>query len=125
MATQLEKDTSIIISRSERTWRATIETPRGKPYSVDVHREVVTTDATGALVGEPVRAADYNFRFDDVKDTKVTLGGTTMTIGQIAAFSQAGFDQLVAAKKQADIDSAKAAEDAAAKAAEEDVKKKE
>lgn len=36
---------NVPVTEEERTWRATIETPKGKPYSVTIHREVRSLDA--------------------------------------------------------------------------------
>src|ERR1035437_2886466 len=101
MATQTEAPTAITLTKTERTWRATIGTPRGAQYSLSDHREVAITDASNALVAPCVRDRDYSWSFDEIQNVNVTVSGVTMTVTQISGFMQAAFDQLVAAKKAA------------------------
>lgn len=103
MATQVEAPTAVTVTKTERTWRATVETPRGAPYSLQVHREVAITDSANVLVAPCVRDRDYSWSFDEIQNINVTISGVTMTVAQIAGFMQAAFDQLVAAKKAAEI----------------------
>ena len=99
MSVEVEAPTQVTVSKVERTWRTTQETPYGKPYSLSVHRETVIN----GLDVPPQLAGDYTFPFDDIKNVPVTVqfadGPKTLTIAQIAAFSQVGYDQLVAARK--------------------------
>ncbi len=102
MSTILEQATPVTVTKTERTWRATIETPKGQPYSLHVHREVVVTDANDALVAPPVKDRDYSWTFDEIAAKEITVAGVIMTVAQIAGFCQAAFDQLVAEKKAAE-----------------------
>lgn len=102
MSTVIEQAAPATITKTERTWRATIETPRDAPYSLHVHREVAITGADDALVGSVVKDRDYSWPFDEIAAKQITLSGVTMTVEQIAGFCQAAFDQLVAERKAAE-----------------------
>ena len=99
MATILEKAKQTALTSTERTWRATIDTPKGQPYRLTIHREVAITDATDVLVAPTVRDKDYSFTFDQIADKKIAVEGVTLTVAQIAGFCQAAFDALVADEK--------------------------
>ena|SRR3990167_6283123 len=102
MSIIIEQPIAATLTKTERTWRATIETPKGAPYSLHVHREVAVTDGDDVLVAPPTRDRDYSWSFDEIAAKEITLSGVTMTVAQIAGFMQAAFDQLVAEKKAAE-----------------------
>ncbi len=102
MSTILEQAVPATLTKTERTWRASIETPKGQSYSLSVHREVAITDANDELVAPCVRDRDYSWPFDQIATKEITVSGVTMTVAQIAGFCQAAFDQLVAEKKAAE-----------------------
>lgn len=102
MATVLEQSTPTAITRTERTWRATLDTPKGQSYRLSVHREIAITDENDALITPTARAKDYVWAFDAIKDKKISAGGMTVTVEQLAGLLGVAFDQLVADQKAAD-----------------------
>lgn len=82
------------LTTTERTWRATIETPFGQEYSLTIHREKRTADADGNQLGEPVVSSPLSFRFDDIAAQSFTVDGVTLTVTQLSAFLQHAFDVL-------------------------------
>ena len=84
---------SLTVTTEERTWRATIETPKGEPYFLSLHRERRVYDQSGAQVGETLELPAHVYKFNDIAAETVTINGTTLSVQQIAAFLTAYFDQ--------------------------------
>lgn len=82
-----------VVSVEERAWRATIETPKGAPYTLLLHREKRSLDASGAQVGEKVILPPIELAFDAIQNETVTVGGQTLTVSQLTTFLIAYFDQ--------------------------------
>jgi hypothetical protein len=81
------------ITTEERTWRATIDTPKGGPYTLTIHREWRDYDADGNQVGEAKLLPPIELDASDIGAETVTVGGVTLTVGEIEAFISAYFDQ--------------------------------
>lgn len=83
------------VKLEERTWRANIETPRGRPYSIQIFRQRTKLDEDGAAVGEsqllavPIRRAARAIAGESV----VLRGGVTITAAQIMEALPIFFDR--------------------------------
>lgn len=84
---------SLTITPTERTWRATVETPYGQPYSLTIHREVQRFDASNNQVGDPVTLPPIVLDYASIAAETVTIGDVTLTVEQISGFMRAYFDQ--------------------------------
>ena len=85
---------------TERTWRATIETPAANAtagYYVSIHREMTYVDAAGAQLGTPVALPAIVLPFTQIAAETVTIDGVTLTVAQLSAFLSAYFDQKATA----------------------------
>ena len=95
MAT-LSATQTIQVKTEQRTWRATLETPKGGNYSLSIHREKRMLDASGQTLGEPVVLEPIELPFAAIKDETVTVEGQTLSVEQLAASLAAYFDQKAA-----------------------------
>lgn len=71
--------TNAPVSAEERTWRATIETPRTgfNNYSITVHREVLQKDAQGSVVSV-LPGPTVTRRAADIAQESVQLSGRSV-----------------------------------------------
>jgi hypothetical protein len=83
----------------ERTWRATIDTPKGGQYQLSIHRETYAADADGKMIGEPTRAGDYVVMYKDILDESVTFlvdgKPLTLKVSDLGEALRKYFDQKV------------------------------
>lgn len=78
----------------ERTWRATIETPRGGPYSIHIHRERVQKDAAGnAVAVAPVATPVHRFANAIAGESVTLANGTTISAAAILEALPLFFDR--------------------------------
>lgn len=86
-----------VASVEERTWRATVETPKGQPYYLDLHREKRNLDAQGNQVGDKVIVPPIHLLFNDIVNETVTIPvngvNTTLKVSDLCTFLVAYFDQ--------------------------------
>lgn len=88
----------------ERTVQATIITPFGGRYVLNVARETWYIDEYENKVGtSPVAGRGYTFDFANIKDVTITAGDVTVTVAQLAVLIQTGIDQLVEAQKALEV----------------------
>jgi len=74
MAITLQAAAPVTMGKQERTWRTEIETPKGQPYSLIAHREVVVTDANGAkLYNDEALAKSYSWRSTTLAQSMLPL----------------------------------------------------
>ena len=90
-------ETVQVASVEERTWRATIETPKGQPYTLSLHRERRSLDAQGNEIGAPVTLAPIVLPFNDIASEVVTVpvngNNLTLHVADLCNFLIAYFDQ--------------------------------
>lgn len=81
------------VTAEERTWRATIETPRTgfADYAITVHRELVQKDAEGKVVAV-LPAPTVSRRAADILGESVSAGGQSMPAALVLAALPAFFD---------------------------------
>jgi hypothetical protein len=91
MAITISTET-IAVTTEERTWRVNIETPRGEVPTVTVFREVVRTDAPGAVISR-VQGATISRQADAVAEQSFTAAGITVTGAQLASLVAQAADQ--------------------------------
>ena len=84
---------NITATPEERTWRATIETPKGGLYTLSLHRELRVYDQNGNQIGDRVEIEPKVYSFNDIANETVTLSGTTLSVAQLSGFLAAYFDQ--------------------------------
>jgi hypothetical protein len=77
---------TLTITKSERTWRTNIETPKGVPPTVQAYREVIGTDPAGNILSR-----DTSIRVDrtmlatiEAGDAVTLRNGKTITASEMA-----------------------------------------
>lgn len=87
---------TLIVKQVERTWRATIETPRSGAYSLTIHREKCLVDGDGNVLGSPEQLPAIMLTLSTVKDDIFAVGDASFTVAQLAPALAAYFDEKVA-----------------------------
>lgn len=91
---------TLVVTPEERTWRATIESPRGGDYTLSIHRESRLVDDSGNVQGAVTTLPTIVVSFATAKDETITVAGKTYTVGELAAVLSAYFDQKATETKQ-------------------------
>ncbi len=108
------------IAKDERTYRVERECPASGQYSLRIHRQLITKDADGAVIGEK----DLSFAFNEPVSKVMTMSATkdylkacqaAKTPAALMAAEVAWYDALVAeirVEQKALADAQKAQDDA-------------
>lgn len=91
---------TVAITTEERTWRITIDTPKGADPTVTIHRQTVRSTPDGSVlavdnINNPIRRS-----LSTIAKEEITVDGVTLSGVQTAAFLSAWADMW----RQQDID---------------------